>query len=86
MVARAIRARAADAVHLLGSVDQQEEERESARRHRTQLERESLYLVQQLVEGGRIGFTVATGTTGAAEALDRVERLLALEVADHAAE
>jgi len=73
-------------VHLLGRVDEQEEEGEGARGDRAQLEGEPLYLVQQVVErwSGRVA--MATRAAGAAERLDRVERLLPLEPEDDAAE
>jgi hypothetical protein len=83
---RAIGARSADAVHLLGGVDEQEEERERARRDRRELEGERFDLGEELVERGRVGVAVASRAAGAAQRLDRLERQLTLEAADDAAE
>ena len=66
-------------MHLLGGVDEQEEERERARGDGAQLERERLDLVEQLVERGRVRVAMAARAARLAERLDRVERLLALE-------
>jgi hypothetical protein len=73
-------------MHLLGRVDEQEEESKGARGNRAELERQSLDLLQQLVERGSGRVAVASCAAGAAEGLDRVERLLPLEPEDDAAE
>jgi len=73
-------------VHLLGGVDEQEEEGEGARGDRAQLEREPFYLAQKFVERWGSRVAMAPRAAGAAEGLDRVERLLPLEPEDDAAE
>ena len=82
----AVRARAPDAMHLLGGVDEQEEERERARGDRAQLERQRFDLVRADRRARARRVAVAPRAAGAAEGLDRVERLLALEAEDDAAE
>jgi len=71
---------------LLGRVDEQEEEGEGARGDRTQLEGEPFYLAQKFVERWGSRVAMAPRAAGAAEGLDRVERLLPLEPEDDAAE
>jgi hypothetical protein len=73
-------------MHLLGGVDEEKEEREGACGDRAQLERKGFDLREELIERGCGRIAVASGAAGAAEGLDRLERLLTLEAADDAAE
>jgi hypothetical protein len=86
VIASPVRSRTSHTVHLLGSVDQEEEEGEGARRDGAEREGESLYLLEQLVEGRGIGVAVPAGAAGAAQAFDGIEGLLPFEAADHPAE
>ena len=83
----AVRARATHAMHLLGGVDEQEEERERARGDGAELERQTLRPASRSSSSdGARRIAVAASAAGLSQALDRVERLLALEPADDAPE
>jgi putative restriction endonuclease len=81
-----VRARAADAMHLLGCIDQQEEEGECARGDGDVLDGERFYLGEQLVEGWRFGGAMSSRSACASEGLYRIECGLALEAAYDSAE
>jgi hypothetical protein len=73
-------------VHLFGGVDEEEEEREGARRGRAQLEGERRHLLEQRVEAGRRRVAAPAVAARLPQPLNGVERLPALQPADHPAE
>jgi hypothetical protein len=72
-------------VYLFRGVDEQEEEGEGARGDRAPLERKCFDLREEGVEGRSAGIAVAPRAACLTQRLDRFERRLALEPADHAA-
>jgi hypothetical protein len=79
VVHHAIRARATDAVNLLCRVDQQKEQRESARRDRGALEREPVDIGQKRFERRCCGFTVTPRATRLAQRLDGLKSRFSFE-------
>ena len=75
-----------DTVRLLGGVDQQEEEGESAGRHSALRDGESVDQPKQPLEGWRVFGAMTTGSGGDPQPLDDRERLVTLEPADYSSE
>src|SRR5436309_2725760 len=73
-------------MNLLGSVDQQEEQRECARGDSGCVERESLHASEELVERRRILVAAAARPRGTTKSLDLLERVVTLETLDDPAE
>src|SRR5688572_8023186 len=73
-------------MHLLSRVDQEEKESERARGQRSKLDRQRSDFREQRRQAARVGVTASTSAAGAAQILDCLKRLLALESADHSAE
>ena len=73
-------------MHLLGGVDQQEEQREGARHRRRELERQALHAREQ--SSARFGAPASPRRRArhAPQPLHGVESVVALQPADHAAE
>src|SRR5439155_13076365 len=83
---RAIRAGAAGAVHLRRRVDQEEEERERARRDGGEMQRRRGDALEKLVECRRARSAMSPRATGLADRLDGLERSLAFQPSYHTAE
>jgi hypothetical protein len=76
----------ADAVSLLGGIDQQEKESKCAGRDGALFDVKTVDLVQDSVETRSAAFAVSTGTSGHAQPFDDLKRLFALEPPDDATE
>ena len=74
------------AVHLLGGVDEQEEQRERARDDRGSIERQGVHDREQLIERRRARLAAPPRAAGASERFDGVERIVALQPANDGAE
>ena len=81
-----VRVATPDTVRLLGGVNQQEEQSESARRHRTLFDGEAIDLPEQFVEGRSVGLAVATRTCRDAQSLDDPEGVVPLQSLDDASQ
>jgi hypothetical protein len=66
-------------MHLLRSIDQQEEERERARSDANKLGRELRHAIDQLVEIGRTVLVSSSSSAAPAQAIDYIECLIAFE-------
>jgi hypothetical protein len=71
-------------MHLLGGVDEQEEERKGAGRDRGTLERQGVDAGDELVERGRSRLVVPPSAARLPERFDRVEGGVSLDLADDA--
>jgi hypothetical protein len=72
-------------MHLLGGVDEQEEERERARRGGAHLERKPAHALEKGIQRWRVGIATPAGATRAPQTFDNLKRVVPLELPNHAA-
>jgi hypothetical protein len=75
-----------DAMHLLGGIDEEEEEREGARGERREIERKRGDFLEECIEAFRTGVAAAACSACTAEAIDGLKRRFTLEPQDDVAE
>jgi hypothetical protein len=75
-----------DAMHLLGGIDEEEEEREGARGERREIERKGGDFLEEGIEVFRVGVAAPARSAGTAEPIDSLKRRFTLEPQDDAAE
>src|SRR3954468_18154297 len=73
-------------MHLLGRIDEQEEQRECSRGNGRCLQRKCADAIEQLVERWRIGISTTSRARRASQSLPLLVLFIALEPLDHAAE